>query len=530
VNVWRLLDTGNRSAAENMALDDVILQCRAENTVPSTVRFLQFKPPAVLVGYHQTVEHEVRTAFCEERGIDVNRRLTGGGAIFFDQSSLGWEVFASRNDLGIHRPFFDQKEIFEKMCLGVIHGLKTLGVHACFRPKNDIEVDGRKISGTGGTERDDALIFQGTLLVDFDVETMLRALRIPVMKLKDKEVESVKERVTCLKQELGYVPELEEVKGALRDGFERAFDVRFTEDELSLQEERLLRDRAEYFRSREWIFLKRRPLDEAAEVHAVTKTPGGLVRVSLAMDVDAKVIKSALITGDFFVYPSRAIRDLEALLKNSIIDEDEVRGIVHDFFETRKAQIPGVAPDDLIDLILEAADKTKYESAGITLNEANHIYQVNGKGRALFNDHYDVLLLPYCAKLPSCQFRRKDGCSRCGLCSTGRAYELAERAGLDPITILNFEHLMSTLKRLKQSGVRGYIGCCCEGFICKHQDELEATGLHGVLIDIEDQTCYDLGKEREALMGAFENQTELKIGLLSKIVEFNMGKKENAQF
>ena len=526
---WRLLDTGRRSAAENMALDDVILERRARGLIPNTVRFLQFDPPAVLVGYHQAVEHEVRIEFCQKRGIEINRRLTGGGAIFFDQKSLGWEVIASKAELGAHHPLFSQEGIFKKMCQGVIFGLQMLGIRADFRPKNDIEVDGRKISGTGGTERDEAFLFQGTLLVDFDVETMLHALRIPVMKLKDKEIESVKERVTCLRWELGYTPDLEGIKRTLIEGFEKAFKISLVENGLSHEEEKLLRDRLDFFKSREWVFLERRPLDDSAEVQAVTKTPGGLVRVSLALDRRANIIKSALITGDFFVFPSRAILDLEARLKGTICDEDEIQRIVYDFFASRKVRIPGVTPDEVVELIYEAVRKTEYEAFGISLTEANHIYTVNSSAKTLFDNGYDVLLLPYCAKLPSCVYRKKDGCSKCGKCSIGEAYELAEEAGLDPITILNFEHLMATLKMLQQNGVRGYIGCCCEGFYCKHLDELEAVSLPGILIDIDDQTCYDLGKEREALDGTFESQTELKIGLLSKLIENNSkGKKENA--
>ncbi|MFQ6053392.1 MAG: biotin/lipoate A/B protein ligase family protein, partial [Candidatus Bathyarchaeia archaeon] len=137
----------------------------------------------------------------------------------------------------------------EKMCQGVLFGLRMLGVQADFRPKNDVEVDGRKISGTGGTERDEAFLFQGTLLVDFDVETMLQALRIPVMKLKDKEIESVKERVTCLRWELGHTPGLEEIKNALKAGFEKAFEIRLVEDGLSRDEENLWKTRQRFTRS-----------------------------------------------------------------------------------------------------------------------------------------------------------------------------------------------------------------------------------------------------------------------------------------
>ena len=60
MQAWRLLDTGQLSAAENMALDDTLLECSSDGTIPNTIRFLQFEPSAVLVGYHQDIEQEVR--------------------------------------------------------------------------------------------------------------------------------------------------------------------------------------------------------------------------------------------------------------------------------------------------------------------------------------------------------------------------------------------------------------------------------------------------------------------------------------
>ena len=104
--------------------------------------------------------------------------------------------------------------------------MKKLGVDAEFRPRNDIEVKGRKISGTGGSFEGNAFFFQGTLLTDFDVESMIRALRIPLEKLKAKELESAKERVTCLKWELDELPSTEKIKEAIAQGFAEVFDVK----------------------------------------------------------------------------------------------------------------------------------------------------------------------------------------------------------------------------------------------------------------------------------------------------------------
>ncbi len=528
MRLWRLIDTGCRSAAENMALDDVILECRAKNLIPNTIRFLQFSPPAVLVGYHQSVEQEVRIEYCREKGIDINRRLTGGGAIFFDEKSLGWEIIASKEDLNVN---FPSEKVFEYMCRGAVLGLRNLGIKASFRPKNDIEVDGRKISGTGGTERGEAFLFQGTLLVDFDVETMIKALKIPVIKLRDKEIESVKQRVTSIKLELDYCPAPEEIKDALRRGFEEAFNIKLVSEKLSDLENTLLRERLSRFKSKEWIFLDRLPINETAEISAVKKTYGGLIRASLAVDKREAIIKSILITGDFFIFPLRAIIDLEAALKDSPCNPSDILRTVKGFFKKNRVYMPGVKPEDLAEVIIEAVKKISYEKIGIKAEEANHIYAVNGEVVDVLNGGCDVLLLPYCAKPPTCKYRWEEGCIKCGGCTVGQAYELAEKAGLKPITIQNFEHLMDVLAALRESGVKGYIGCCCEAFYCKHQRDLEEAGIPGIIIDIDDKTCYELGLEDQALKGAFNRQTRLRINILSKMIDMincegNIGKEK----
>ncbi len=511
MQTWRLLDTGPRPAAENMALDEVVLTARSQNAVPSTLRFLQFSTRCVLVGYHQAVEQEIRVPYCREHGIEINRRLTGGGGLFWDESQLGWEIFASQDD-----PRFPRRieALYELMCQGAIQGLERLGVRASFRPKNDIEVEGRKISGTGGTSLDGAFLFQGTLLVDFDVDTMLRALRIPIEKLKDKEIASVKERVTCLAWELGVIPPLARIKAALAEGFSEVLGVRFESGPLTRLEEDLLAQRLPYFQSDEWIYGQRRPLAQRGELQALFKSPGGLIRVSLL--VSARRIREALITGDFFAYPRRAILDLEARLKGAPADAEAVRWIVEGFFAEEQIRIPGVAAADVAHALCAALEKAVYVEHGIPPDEVNHVFSVVKPLAEI--TRCPVLLLPYCAKLPTCEYRYQDGCAQCGDCGVGNAYRLAEDYGLTPISIQNYEHLEATLERLKREGVTAFIGSCCEPFYAKHRDDFERIGLPGILVDIDSSTCYDLGREKDAYAGRFENQTYLRLDLLERVM------------
>ena len=119
--------------------------------------------------------------------------------------------------------------------------------------------------------------------------------------------------------------------------------------------------------------------------------------------------------------------------------------------------------------------------------------------------------------MPECRFRKRNGCTACGKCSTGEAVKIADRYNIKTLTIASYENLRDTLNELKKSGVRYFGGSCCEVFYIKHKEDFERIGLEGILINIENKTCYDLGRENEAHMCSFEGFTNLKLCLLEKI-------------
>ena len=338
---WRLLDTGTLPAAYNMALERVLLTARSRDWVPNTLHFLEFTPCA-LVGYHQAVELEVEEDYCLRQGIDINRRISGGGAIYLDEGVLGWELVARKDTPGIPGRL---EEMYRLLCEGAVAGLARLGVVARFRPKNDIEVGGRKISGTGGAEAGNALIYHGTVLNDFDVETMIRCLRLPIAKLDDKQVQSFKERVVSLREVLGSLPLMPVIKQAMAEGFASVLGIKLSAGELTEQERKLLEQELPLFQSDDWIRGTRRLQDNSLRT-VDYKTPGGLIRVTLRLDRARHRIKYAYITGDFFAYPERSILDLEAVLKNASSDPPLLLQTVRSFFAAHQVRIPGIAPDD----------------------------------------------------------------------------------------------------------------------------------------------------------------------------------------
>lgn len=341
---WRIIDTGLRNAAENIAFNQALLQAQQQANSQPILRFLRFKPSA-LIGFHQAVEQELHIDYCKENNIEIQRRITGGGAIYFDETQLGWELY-------FHKSLFKTAEMHilaEKICQSAVQGLNTLGINAMFRPRNDIEVEGKKISGTGGAFDGDAVLYQGTLLIDFDIEKMLKVLRIPAEKLSDKAIQSAKERVTSLKALLNNLPDLNTIQSALTQGFAKGLNINLETSELTEQEELLFQESLQEIDNDEWIYQRQSPKENTPLLQGLLKTQGGLLKAIVWLDKQRNHIKQIWIYGDFFIQPKRLIVDLEAALKD--IPASQLKEKINNFFNAYPADLLMLKPDDFIQLI-----------------------------------------------------------------------------------------------------------------------------------------------------------------------------------
>jgi lipoate-protein ligase A len=505
------------TAAENMAMDETLLELKGQGLSPNTIRFLQFSPRAVLVGFHQAVDEEIRTDYCKANRIDINRRITGGGAIFFDENQLGWEVFCDKSFFNTDIP---NAHLFKALCDPVVTALALLNIHAEFRPRNDIEVNGRKISGTGGTEEDGAFMFQGTMLVDFDVNTMLRALRIPVEKLKAKEIDSVKERVTCLKWELGHVPALAIIKQAVTLGFEKCLHIKLEPGGLTLLEQKRFEEKLPHFQSARWVDNVKPRFQKREAVQASYKAPNGMVRFTLVVNLPQKRLKDVYITGDFLSFPGRALYDLETELRSVPLDRDHLHGIIGNYFDRGRIIIPGLSLEDFLKPLDQCLEKIEISKYGISLAHCNLISVANGSFAEVIRRQPSVLLLPYCAKRTACDLRYEKGCKICkeAGCSMGPAWVMGRSRKMKVISIVSFEDLWNELMHMQAAGVSAYIGCCCQPFFAKHVDDFKKSGLPGILLDIDNTTCYDLDQAKQAYAGKFESQTQVNLELLQTVL------------
>lgn len=241
---WRWIDTGVRGAADNMALNKALLEARQALEAPSTLRFLRFTPSA-LIGCHGNPDRDLDLAFCRENGIAVQRRLTGGGAIYMDEGVLGWELYVDKAEAG----GAEMAAVSARICGAVVRALQALGVAARLRPPTDLVVGARKISGSGGAIEGNALIYQGTVLLDFDVTRMLR-----VIGVRDEKAHAgARASVVSLKEVLQPLPALGAIREAFVEAFAAEFGARIAPGELNAAEQRRFAAAREEIDTPEWV-------------------------------------------------------------------------------------------------------------------------------------------------------------------------------------------------------------------------------------------------------------------------------------
>ena len=232
----KLLKTGHRDAFSNMGIDEALMRTAVAGE--PVLRLYGWTPAAVSIGYFQGLEEEVDLDACKKHGVDVVRRVTGGGAVFHDQE-LTYSF--------VTRDFTENiLESYKDICAGILLGLKKIGIEGQFAPLNDLIVNGKKFSGNAQTRRGGVLLQHGTILLQVDVDKMFDLLKVPSEKMKGKLISDVKQRVT------GIGRTFDETAQAVTEGFEQHYGVNLEPMDLSEEQLTLAEDFAKKYRSDEW--------------------------------------------------------------------------------------------------------------------------------------------------------------------------------------------------------------------------------------------------------------------------------------
>lgn len=240
--LWRLVDSGLVGAARSAALDEAILGAHVLDKVPDTLHFYVRSEPTVSVGYFQKLSESVNLDECQCRAVRVVRRKSGGSSIYTDSGQLIYGLVADEKELPS-----DPTESFRVVCSAIARAISSFGLPAAYRPPNDVEVLGKKVSGNAQLRRKGSVLQHGTVIVATDTATMDAVLK-PLEAGKRPS-----ERVATLTSLLGYRPTMHDVQARVAGEIGAAFDARFEEAPLiPFEKEEVGRLVAERYSRQEW--------------------------------------------------------------------------------------------------------------------------------------------------------------------------------------------------------------------------------------------------------------------------------------
>ncbi len=347
----RLVDAGTVPYLRSQTVYHGVAAAKTRE-VPDTIILVSPEEPYVCIGLHQELEKEVDVVYCEAHDIPVVRREVGGGAVYLDSDQLfvQWVFNAERLPMRLDRRF----ELFAEPLVATY---QALGIEAYFRPINDIQVNGKKIGGTGAAAIGNAEVLVGSFMFDFDFETMARVLKVPNEKFRDKIYQSLQEYMTTMKRELGAAPSAELVKNLYLQKCQEILGDEIVAAKFTDRELQAMQEYDEKFASQAWLQQKgglRRP---GVKIHndvwvyeTAYKAPGGLIRPTIR--VRENRIDDIVLSGDFTVHPATRLNDLEAALQNVEVAEEPLTRTVTRFYQESDAQTPGIEPKDWVQAIL----------------------------------------------------------------------------------------------------------------------------------------------------------------------------------
>ncbi|WP_422487205.1 lipoate--protein ligase [Gudongella sp. DL1XJH-153] len=275
--------------------------------------YLWINGPAIIVGKNQNTLEEINIEYVKENDIKIVRRITGGGAVYHDLGNLNFSIYT--NSKGQERIDFGQINV------PILKSLEKFGIMAELSGRNDLTLDGKKISGIAQSVYKKRILNHGTILYDTDMSVLSKALNVKADKIASKGVKSVKSRVTNIRPYMKEDALILDFKEMLLKNIFQYHNEEMEEYVLSQQElDGIQKLYEEKYSTWEWNY------GESPDFGWTNykRFPSGAVEVRLEMKNG--IIRDVKIFGDFF--GTKEVEDLEEKLKGVRYDKDNIQELL----------------------------------------------------------------------------------------------------------------------------------------------------------------------------------------------------------
>lgn len=316
----------------NMAVEEHVVKYLD----PSEEYFILWQNrPAVIIGKNQNAIEEVNLKYTKEHDIAVVRRLSGGGAVYHDLGNVNFTFVVN------YRP--EDFNSIERFARAVVKALDKLGTKAEFTGRNDITIDGKKISGNAQYLHKKRLLHHGTLLFSSDLTVLSRALNVKIDKIASKGIKSVKSRVANIKDYLKKDISIGEFKELLAKYIFEVEGQPFREYHLTEQDlENIDRLRKGKYSTWEWN------IGNSPEFDLVKSCRFDAGEVKVGINVKEGKINEIKFYGDFL--SMRDVSEVEEMLKGKYYREDDIKNTLS-VINLREYFGP-IGPEELVNIII----------------------------------------------------------------------------------------------------------------------------------------------------------------------------------